>query len=153
MGVLWLCLWCSASDLEAQGGGPIVQPRRDLGIGIVLAGVPKSISRLDPANSGMYRVQGRRNSEITLTFTLPSQLVSASGQTLPIEFAAGDAGFSQDQDQGTSVPFDPHVPFTVRLSPDGAAWVWLGGTARPDPSQAAGYYEEAVVLTAAYTGN
>jgi len=151
-GVFLLFSICSSGELQAQPA-PSVQGRRDLTFEIVFPGVPKQVSRMDASNSGMYRVQGRRNTEVSLTFTLPPNLLSASGQTLPVDFAAGDAGFSQDADQSASVGFDPNVPFVVRLSPDGTAWVWLGGTARPGPAQAADFYESGVVLAAAYTGN
>jgi len=151
-GVFLLLFFCSASELRAQPA-PTVQPRRDLTFEIVLPGVPKQVSRMDPSNSGMYRVQGRRNTEISLSFSLPPDLLSASGQTLPVDFVAGDAGFSQEADQSASVGFDPNVPFVVRLNPDGRAWVWLGGTARPGAAQAADFYESGVVLTASYTGN
>ena len=152
LGVLWLISWGGATQLHAQG--PVrVQPRRDLSIGFVFAGVPKSISHLDPANSGMYRIRGRRNAEITLTFTLPPTLVSGSGQTLDIQFGSSDAGYSPNQNQPASIPFDPQVPLTIRLGPRGRLFVWLGGTADPGSNQPAGFYQAAVVLTAAYTGN
>ncbi len=152
--VLLLVSWATATELHAQRGRPIiVQPRRDLLAGDVFAGIPKSVSRLDPANSGLYRILGRRNAEVTIVFTLPPNLRSATGDDLPIQFGPTDAGFSWLQDQSTSVPFDPQVPYTVRLDAQGRAYVWLGGTVIPSATQPAGYYESDVVLTASYTGN
>ena len=153
LGVFLLFCCFGTPELQAQGGRPGVQPRRDLAFGDVFAGLPKTISPLDPSNSGMYRIQGRRNTEIMLSFSLPINLVSVQGQTLTVDFVFGDAGFSQDQDQAGATPFDPNVPFTVRLNPDGRAYVWLGGTSRPTSGQQASYYEADVVLTATYTGN
>jgi hypothetical protein len=124
-----------------------------LTFGDVFAGLPKTISPLDPSNSGLYQIQGRRNQEIMLSFSLPANLVSIQGQTLDVDFEFGDAGFSQDQNQAGSTPFDPNVPFVVRLSPDGRAYVWLGGTSSPNSGQQSGYYEADVVLTVTYTGN
>jgi hypothetical protein len=154
LATLLLLSWGSVSELFAQRGRPaLVHRRRDLSAGDVFAGVPKSISRLDPANTGLYRIMGRPDAEISLSFTLPSDLLSASGQTMTIDFAADDAGLGYDQNQAASVPFDPQAPLTVRLDADGRIYVWLGGTVRPGAVQAAGYYEATVVLTAAYTGN
>ena len=144
------------SEVSAQvgrGRPVIVRPRRDLAAGDIFAGLPKTVSRLDAANSGLYRIQGRPGAEISLQFTLPSELTSASGATLTIEFATGDAGYGDDQNQAAAVGFDPHAPFTARLGTDGRAYVWLGCTVRPVAGQPPGYYEAGVVLTANYTGN
>jgi len=156
LAILVLLAWGLAPAVLAQvghGRPVIVRPRRDLSAGDIFAGVPKTISRLDPANSGLYRIQGRPGAEISLYFTLPNELSSASGAMLAIEFAVGDAGIADDQTQAASVAFDPHAPLTIRLGRDGRAFVWLGGTVRPTGAQAPGYYEAAVVLTADYTGN
>jgi hypothetical protein len=131
----------------------IILDRRDLVFGNVFVGVPRVISRLDPTNSAFYRVQGQPGAEISFTFALPAHLTSAAGVDMTIEFAAGDAAFAPDANQAGSVPFDPQVPFTARLSADGRAYVWLGGTVRPGPNQPAAFYEAGVVLTVAYTGN
>jgi hypothetical protein len=156
LAILALLSWGNAPAVLAQvghGRPVIVRPRRDLSAGDIFAGVPKPVSRLDPANSGLYRIQGRPGAEISLYFTLPSELSSSSGATLTIEFAPGDAGIADDQNQLASVAFDPHAPLTVRLGRDGRAFVWLGGTVRPAAAQAPGYYEASVVLTADYTGS
>ncbi len=154
LATLLLLSWGSVSELFAQRGRPVlVHRRRDLSAGDVFAGVPKSISRLDPANTGLYRIMGRPDAEISLSFTLPSDLLSASGRTMTIEFAADDAGLGYDQNQAASVSFDPQAPLTTRLDSDGRIYIWLGGTVRPGAAQAPGYYEATVVLTASYTGN
>ena len=156
LAILALISWGNAPEVRAQvgrGRPVIVRPRRDLSAGDIFAGVPKTISRLDPANSGLYRIQGRPGAEISLYFTLPGELSSASGATLTIEFAPGDAGIADDQNQPVSIGFDPHAPLTVRLGTDGRAYIWLGGTVRPAAAQAPGFYEAAIVLTADYTGN
>lgn len=154
--ILALVSCIHAPELRAQvgrGRPVIVRPKRDLSAGDIFAGVPKTVSRLDPANSGLYRIQGRPGAEISLYFTLPGQLSSATGATLTIEFAPGDAGIADEQNQPASVGFDPHTPLTFRLGRDGRAYIWLGGTVQPTVAQPPGYYEAAVVLTADYTGN
>lgn len=143
----------AVTELAAQRGRPvIIRPQRDLTFGSVFAGVPKTVSRLDPANSGLYQVLGRPGAEVSLTFTLPSTL-SSGGSTMPIAFGVDDAGFAEEQNQGAAVGFDPQASITVRLSPDGLGYVWLGGTVQPSPPQAAGFYQANVVLTGSYTGN
>lgn len=127
--------------------------RRDLTFGSVFAGVPTTVSRLDPGNSGFYRIQGRPGAEVSITFTLPPTLSSPNGTNMTVEFDAGDAGFAQDQNQPASMGFDPNATFTGHLGADGRAYVWIGGTVRPGPNQPAGDYEAGVVLTVSYTGN
>lgn len=147
-----LSLVLDAGVLAAQQ--PLsVQPRRDLSFGDVIAGFPTSVSRLDNASSGWYEVRGERNAEVELTFTLPSNLVGIAGATLPIEFGPDDGGFATVPARSSQVGFDPRVPLTRPLSGSGRAYLWLGGTVRPAGNQASGFYQAAVTLTVAYTGN
>lgn len=149
-----LALGSAADPLLILGQAPLsAQPRRDLDFGDVIAGIPTSVSRLDTQRSGMYELRGQRNAEVSLTFTLPAALTGVAGAILPIEFGPDDAGFGQFPAQGTSTGFDPRVSFTGTLSAAGRAYVWLGGTVRPAPSQASGPYQSPVTLTVAYTGN
>lgn len=155
LGILLVACLSAAENALAQGQGRpvIILDRRDLAFGNVFAGVPRRISRFDPANSAFYRVQGLPGAEVSLTFTLPANLTSAAGIDMTVEFAAADAGFALDANQAGAVPFDPQVPLTARLSANGRAYIWLGGTVRPGPNQPAALYEAGVVLTVAYTGN
>jgi hypothetical protein len=130
-----------------------VEPRRDLVFGDVIAGVPASVSRLDGQRSGMLEVRGERNAEVVFTFTLPPALLGVAAALLPIEFGADDGGFATVPSAASSVGFDPRAPITRRLSGSGRAYLWLGGTVRPAPTQASGPYEAPVTLTVAYTGN
>lgn len=152
--LLVLVAWGGPADLAAQPGRPVMaQGTRDLTFGVVFAGVPKTISRLDPVNSGTYRIRGRRNAEVAFTFTLPAALQSGAGQILAIEFGADDAAFSADPDPASAVGFDPQAPFAARLDGNGRGYIWLGGTVRPTSGQSPGQYQGTIVLTVAYTGN
>ena len=154
LALLVLLAWGRPTDLRAQGARPVlVQGQRDLAFGVVFADVAKTISRLDPANSGAYQIRGSRNAEVTFTFTLPTALQSAGGQTMLTEFGADDAAFSRNPSPAGAVGFDPQRPFVARLDGNGRGYIWLGGTLRPTSGQAPGQYQGAVVLTVAYTGN
>lgn len=150
-----LALWAAASPAALRAQQPLeLEGERGLIFGTVFPGVPKAVSRLDPANSGQFSVvAGQAGAEVLFTFTLPSTLLAAGGQTLTVEFGLNDGGFAQTNVQSSSVGFDPRVPYTNRLHPaNGRAFVWLGGTARPVSTQAAGLYQATVTLTVAYTG-
>jgi hypothetical protein len=120
---------------------------RGLTFGSVLAGVPRTILRTDPANSGQVDIKAPNNSLVLLTFVLPAAMTGPLGALLPLSFGAGDAGYSQAQTIGSQVGFDPRQPFNATLSNNGRASVFLGGTARPSAGQRAGAYTGTITLT------
>src|SRR5258707_15403445 len=65
-----------------------------LTFGAVFPGVPRGISRSDPANAGQFDVGHAKFSNIQLTFTLPSGMVGPARATMPLFFGANDAGDS-----------------------------------------------------------
>ena len=127
-----------------------VQGIRSLTFGAVLPGVPRVISRTDPANSGQYDITGVRSHQVQLTFTLPSVMAGPAGATMPIVFAGNDAGYSQTQAIGSQVAFDPKQPFVATLNARGRGTVFIGATARPAPTQRAGNYTGTLTLNVVY---
>src|SRR5713101_211177 len=135
------------------GGGSLtaqraisVQGVRSLTFGAVLPGVPRVIPRTDPVGSGQFNITGARNSQVQLTFTLPSAMTGPSGATMPIAFAGNDAGYSQSQAIGSQVAFDPKQSFLATLNSRGRGSVFVGATARPAPTQRAGSYTATLTL-------
>lgn len=120
---------------------------RGLTFGAVLAGVPHTILRTDPANSGQIDIKAPNNSQMLLTFVLPAAMTGPLGALLPVSFGASDAGYSQSQNIGSQVGFDPKQPFTATLSNNGRGSVFLGGTASPSAGQRAGAYTGTIILT------
>ena len=138
--------------VAAQGRPLSARGQQDLQFGPLLPGVPITVSRLDAANAGQFEIRGRRNTEVQVELTLPAVMTSGSGATLPLQFSAGDAGYSTDPAIGSSQAFDPRVPLTTVLASNGKLYIFLGGTALPGSQQAAGTYAATITLTVAYTG-
>jgi hypothetical protein len=124
----------------------------DLDFGNVFPGVAAAVAITD-GGAGGWTVAGATGAEVTLTFTLPANLVSG-GNNLPIAFAAGDAGHNTANDPTTATTFDPAGVETTNLSggAPGELWVWIGGTVTPAVNQPAGLYQNTVTLTVDYTG-
>jgi len=108
--------------------------------------------------AGKFTVSKGVNTQVTLAFTLPSNLTSGSAN-LPISFAdysstkcARIAKTSQ-----TDVPFTPSAGITV-ANLGSTVWafasnsfdVYIGGTVTPDGAQTAGAYTGNITLTATY---
>jgi len=133
--------------LGAQGNPLNVTGVRGLTFGAVFPGVPRVISRSDPANAGQFDIGHAKFAPIQLTFTLPSVMVGPAGATMPLIFGASDAGYSSPETITSQVGFDPRVPFTTALDKNGRAAVFIGGRAQPAPSQRAGAYTATITLT------
>jgi hypothetical protein len=142
-----------AGKAEAQGRPLQVTGQNQLTFATVFPGVPEAVSRSDAVNAGAFQVRGQNRSEVAFTFTLPTALTAAGGRSLTLQFGPNDGGWNTQNDLATAQAFDPRVILTVRLSQQGRLFLWLGGTALPTATQAAGSYAGSVTLTAAYTGN
>jgi len=125
---------------------------QDLTFGSVLPGLPTVVDRLDAANSGQYEIRGEGRTEVRVDLTLPATLDSPGGATMPLQFAAGDGGYSVRPSIRSSQAFDPRAPLVVTLSASGRLYIWLGGTVLPAPTQEQGSYSATIVLTVSYTG-
>ncbi len=123
-----------------------IQP---LAFGTLIPGIPSQVLRTDPAKSGRFDVGGPHDTQGQVTFTLPSVLTGPAGATLPLAFGGSDAGYSQSQNIGSQVAFDPMQPFVITFSGQGRGSVFLGGTASPAPTQPAGSYTGTITLNLA----
>jgi len=142
-----------AGGAEAQGRPLSVSGANQLTFATVFPGVPEMVSRTDAVNAGAFQVRGANTKEVLLTFTLPAMLSAAGGRSLPLQFGPNDGGWNTQNDLATARAFDPRVNLVVRTSQQGRLFLWLGGTALPSATQAAGAYTGTLTLTAAYTGN
>jgi hypothetical protein len=139
---LALLLAC-ASPIAAQ-----VQVNRvdDLRFGNVLAGVPKTMLRTDPAGAGRYDIITPPNAFLIIRFTLPSVMTGPGGATMPLSFSGTTAGYSDAQVITSQIGFSPTAG-TFRRSTDGRASVFLGGTVTPAAAQVAGSYTGIITLS------
>ncbi|MGH7522301.1 MAG: hypothetical protein ACREMI_13585 [Gemmatimonadales bacterium] len=134
-----------ALPLQGQGKPLTVTGVRGVTFGAVLPGVPRVVSRTDPANSGQIDIRGPKG-PVLLTFVLPMAMTGPAGALMPISFGASDAGFSPTQAIGSQVGFDPKQPFTATLPNNGRASVFVGATANPTTNQRAGAYTATLTL-------
>lgn len=136
-----------AAPASGQGGRPLrVRGERALTFGVVFPGVPSHVLRTDPVGSGEFSIRGEKFLQVLLQFTLPTSLTGPGGAAMPLNFGAGDAGYSTTT-IGAQAGFNPNVGGTGQLSKNGRGSVFLGGTAQPTTGQAAGAYTGIVVLT------
>lgn len=122
----------------------------------ITPGINKTVARTTTGFAGEWTVSGTVNSELSLTFNLPSDLIHvASGIGMPIVFSSTGAAYS-DGTGSQSVPtgiINPNGPSAERLGVGGQMVVWIGGTVQPSITQTGGDYASDVTLTIAYTGN
>lgn len=131
--------------LHGQGKPLTVTGVRGVTFGAVLPGVPRAITRTDPANSGQFDIKGPKG-PILLSFVLPLTMSGPAGALMPLSFGASDAGFSATQAIGSQVGFDPKQSFTGTIPSNGRASVFLGATANPATNQRAGAYTATIIL-------
>jgi len=143
-----------SAHAQGNGGRPLSAfGRQTLNFGTLFPGVPTSISRTDALNAGEFEIRGRKNTEIAVDFTLPAALTSGA-QSVPLQFAPGDGGYSPSGTIAAATAFDPRVELVTTLSnPNGRLYVYLGGTALPGSQQRAGHYTATITLTVSYTGS
>lgn len=136
---------------QGHGGRPIrLNGVRPLAFGDLIAGVPMNVLRTDAARAGQFDLTAQNSETVILDFSLPVVMNGPGGASMPITFAATDAGWSQAQSIGSQVPFDPHQPYLATMSRQGRGSIFLGGTVTPAASQAPGSYSATVTLTVVY---
>ena len=119
--------------------------------GDVFPGTTRSVLPTD-ASSGSFSLTGAANAEVSVSFTLPANLVGPGGN-LPISFGANAASRNVANSRAGSVTFDPAGAEVTRLdAATGELYVFIGGSVSPT-TQANGSYTGDITLSAAYTGN
>jgi hypothetical protein len=108
--------------------------------------VPTQILRTDPVNSGQFELRAPPPRWVFITFTLPSALNGPLGATMPLSFAANDAGFSNTNVITSQVAFNPNTWFLTQMT-NNRVGIFLGGRVSPTPTQRAGAYTGTVVLS------
>jgi len=161
-----LCLPLIGTELKAQESGIIqvtatvaaaltVTGTNNLIFQTVTPGVDKSVDKSTPGEAGEWTVSGANGSEVTLEFTLPTELISGVN-TMPISFTATDASYSNNgaNNQGNpTAEINPAIVTTTTLRADGDTMAWIGGTVNPAIAQTSGDYSADIVLIVTLTGN
>ena len=133
----------------------VVTAVNDLEFGDIVAGNTSAVAP-DDATAGQYEISGEAGSEVSLSFTLPSnlELVLDPSFTMPISFSNSDGIHSTTNDAGAGSTFDPNVVHTPTLNAmNGDLYIFIGGEVTAAPGQEPGNYEGTITLTVEYTGN
>lgn len=119
----------------------------------VFPGIAKSVAHTN-ASAGLFSMVGAPAKEVSMTFTLPTNLTSG-GNNLPVSFSSTDgAKDALVTNQATATAFNPNTPGSLaNFGAAGTLFVWIGGTVTPTVTQSAGVYTGSIVLAGIYTGN
>ena len=115
----------------------------------IVAGVATTVDKT-ASNAGKFFITGQPNREISIAFTLPTNLLNCSN-TMPITFSSTDAGYIVNSNPISA--FDPSGSMNASFGTDGAMEVYLGGTVTPSSTQVAGQYTAPVTISLQYTTN
>lgn len=162
----WLVLLLLAIPVQAQESGTIqatatvvssltVTGSNNLQFGSVTPGTPKTVDKATAGSAGEWEITGTASAEVTLDFTLPTELSDGAAATMPISFTATDASYEDGSGGGQAAPagvINPAVVSTVNLSGAGDMTVWIGGAVNPAIAQTGGSYSADIILTVTYTG-
>jgi hypothetical protein len=118
-----------------------------LAFGTVVPGTNKTVAVSDAA-AAAFSITGNALGVVSLTFTLPSTIASG-GNTMPVANWTGRRNTTNNAGAGTD--FTPSsTPVQGSLSASGELFVFVGATAQPGASQAAGSYTGTLTLTVVY---
>lgn len=124
-----------------------VTKNNDLSFGNVFPGLDKSVA-VTAAGAAKFTVAGQASTPVNLTFTLPAAIASG-GNNLALASWTGHFATTDVTSGGTT--FTPSASATsATLSGSGALFVYVGATAQPTASQAAGSYSGSMTMTVVY---
>ncbi len=142
-------------DAQVIGQAITVTSLRALDFGMVLKGVPTTVLPSNAA-AGAWQVQGDKNAQVTISFTLPTVLTNIQalpGSTMPISFGAASALWNRGTNSvAGATAFDPSAGTTGKLGPPANPFIflWIGGTVSPAAAAKPGIYTGTIVVSVAY---
>lgn len=136
--------------VPGSSSAQVVVSTQPLDFGELIAGVTEVVSTADVARRADIALQGNSNGDVSVSFVLPSQLVSPNGQSIPLQFLPGDGVYRSFN--GQQFPLNLPGPTSVRLHRSQTTNLYLGGRALPAAGQLAGIYTATVVVVIAPPG-
>lgn len=132
-----------------QGFAPLTAAGvNDLDFGVVQAGTPTAPSNL--ANqAGRFEITGEPSAQVSLEFTLPTQLDGGAAGTVPVSFASDD-GLLWGPFPSAFTTFDPTVPTVAAIDGAGNLTLGISGTVSPPAITNTGNFSGTITLTVAY---
>jgi len=144
----WSLLLASSWLAHPLAGQTQVSGIRDLTFGVVVAGVPSTVSPNDPVKSGQFYIRYVRGGKIRLSLTLPSALNQVGGGgTLPISFRNGDAFILETAPGSLPSSFNPKATLNLTLTGSPDVNLFLGGGISPATAAPPGSYTAPVIVT------
>ncbi|MBA3498123.1 MAG: DUF4402 domain-containing protein [Gemmatimonadales bacterium] len=124
-----------------------VTKNNDLSFGNVFPGVNKAIA-VTAGGAAKFTVAGQASTPVNLTFSVPVTIPSG-GNTLALNTWTGHHAITDVTSGGTT--FTPSASATTAtLSVLGNLYVYVGATAAPTTTQAAGTYSGSMTMTVVY---
>jgi hypothetical protein len=133
---------------------PALSPTSDLRFGTLRRGARVTVDARSSSSAARLEIRGTSAIEFSVDFVLPRSLETANGaHSLAIRFGPGSACEARRDDQAVCDPLDPSGAIPNRhTTPDGAYYIWLGGSVDPGQSPQPGDYTGTVTATVQYTG-
>lgn len=124
---------------------------RDLTFGIVVAGVPMTVSPNDPVKSGQFYIRYVIGGRAKVNLTLPATLNRVGGGgSMPVSFQNGDAIALGTAPGSVPNPFNPKANLNYIFTGAPDMNIWLGGGVTPGGAIAPGSYTAPVIITATF---
>lgn len=138
----------ASATITATVQQPItVTKNNDLSFGNVFPGVDKSIA-VTAGGAAKFTIAGQATTPVNLTFSIPATIASG-GNNLTLASWTGHYSGTDLPTGGTT--FTPSASATsATLNGSGALYVYVGATAQPTSTQAAGSYSGNVTMTVVY---
>jgi hypothetical protein len=145
---LTLAAMLVCGGVRPLSGQATMTTQQNLSFGMLTPGVPMVVAPTDVLKRAEVAIVG--SGKFSLQFILPSAMVDAAGRQIPLTFRNTD-GRVQIKNNTTVV--DPRSAFNINIPKgQGAADIYLGGTATPAPGQVAGTYQATIVLMIVNSG-
>ncbi len=128
-----------------------IRPRFDLRFRDLPRGTVTSIDPRDFSGAARFEIRGTRGTVLDIEFTLPSEMTSVGGYTIPLSFGITD-GLVMGGEGAFFANFDPTGTTRVTIGWFRRLWIFLGGDANPSASQASGSYSAPITMTVTGVG-
>jgi hypothetical protein len=139
---LLLASWAARADAQTTRSVSII-PVQSLSFGLLMPGLREAVQVTDVSRRAVVALAG--DGPVDVALVLPSALETATGERIPLHFAAGDAALLTTS--GSSLgALDPLQINRVQLGNDRTVLLVLGGTAVTSATTRPGHYTARVAL-------
>jgi len=145
---LLLASWPIPASAQSKQAVSIT-PVQSLSFGLLLPGLREAVSVTDVSRRAVVALAG--DGPVDVALVLPSAMETATGERIPLRFAASDAALLTTSGTTLSV-LDPLQVNRVQLGNDRTVLLVLGGTAVTSATTRPGHYTARVALLVNHPG-